>query len=617
MTESIGDLVRRMERDYTSGTTQTSKWVSYSMYDTINKIDAYLNSKHISGPEDKLGRKKPFFNISTALANVWFRATDIDRSAIKIRSTKSTQWLASFAATALLQRWMRTENFGMFLNEWGRVLSRYGSAVVKFVNNSSGLHISVVPWQMLIVDPVDFYPNPKIEILELTEGQLRERVATHGYDKDKVESLLYARSERKTLGGNTKDTKSDYVRLYEVHLVASKEELTEKESDEDTFVQQMWVLSFVADKSGERGKFDDFYLFKGEEKEDPYMITHLIPEDGRTLARGPIEQAFEAQWMVNHEAKLVKDTLDLANRLVYQTADQGFLNMNVLSGIETGGILVTQSPLTKVDTSKPDIVSAQNFAMQWKQLSQEINGVSEAMLGATPKSGTAWRQTEALLTESHNLFEVMTQNKHLYAEEMLRRRIVPWIKTQLDTTEEVVAILSSSGIQEFDSQFVPIEAVKRYNKRTSKLMFDNIDQLVSGNTIASPIQPFDQQQETQAVMQSLSQFGNRRFIKPSDLDNVSWKEVFKDFEWEFEYDAGGETRNIQEALSTLNTALKMVLTPGFEQNKRAQAIVGRVLEFTGAMSPVEFSALPSGPAPAMSGAAPTPDMALIGNGAAQ
>ena len=43
-------------------------------------------------------------------------------------------------------------------------------------------------------------------------------------------------------------------------------------------------------------------------------------------------------------------------------------------------------------------------------------------------------------------------------------------------------------------------------------------------------------------------------------------------------------------MATLNTALKMVMTPGFEQNTRAQNIVGRILELTNAMSPVEYYA---------------------------
>ena len=38
----------------------------------------------------------------------------------------------SFMATVLLQQWMREENFGSFLNDWGLELAGFNSAVCKF-----------------------------------------------------------------------------------------------------------------------------------------------------------------------------------------------------------------------------------------------------------------------------------------------------------------------------------------------------------------------------------------------------------------------------------------------------------------------------------------------------
>ena len=284
MQNTIHEKVRKQETNYISGTTQQSKYVNYSMIDTLDRIDAYHNSKHITGEKDSLGRDKPFFNIGIANTNVWYRATDIDRSWIKIRATKSKDWVDSFLATVHIQEWMRREDFGSFLNEWGRVLAKYGSAVPKFVENSSGLHISVVPWNRLIVDAVDFDADSQIEIIELSEAQLRERVKTHGYDQDGIDSLIEARKARETVGRMKKDNKNDYIKLYEVHGKLPLSYITGEENDEDTYVQQMQVISYVGEKKG-RGKteFQDFTIFKGKEEKSPYMITHLIKEDGRTL----------------------------------------------------------------------------------------------------------------------------------------------------------------------------------------------------------------------------------------------------------------------------------------------------------------------------------------------
>jgi hypothetical protein len=97
---------------------------TFDMRENINKIEAYINSKHISGDTDSMGREKPFFNIVTGIVNIWFRATDIDRKNIRIKSTKAEDTIMAFLGTVHLNQWMRKANFGVFLNDWGRTLAR-------------------------------------------------------------------------------------------------------------------------------------------------------------------------------------------------------------------------------------------------------------------------------------------------------------------------------------------------------------------------------------------------------------------------------------------------------------------------------------------------------------
>jgi len=61
--ETIAQLVRRLEAEDRRGNTKISKYVTFNFRETLNTIDAYLNSKHISGDTDSQGREKPFFNI--------------------------------------------------------------------------------------------------------------------------------------------------------------------------------------------------------------------------------------------------------------------------------------------------------------------------------------------------------------------------------------------------------------------------------------------------------------------------------------------------------------------------------------------------------------------------
>lgn len=590
MTESIGEIILKQEREYTRGTIQISKYVSHSMYDTLNRSDAYLNSQHIYGETDSQGRLKPFLNISTTAANVWFKATDIDTRHIRIFSKNRKNWINSFFINVILQDWIKREKFGQFLNEWGRVMSRHNSAMLKIIKNSKGLSLQVVPWNRLIVDQIDADQAPKIEVLELSEAELKRRIKTHQYDKDAVKKLIGAKKERETLDKHTKDNKSDYYKLYELHGELPEYHITDEESDDD-FVWQTHVISFVGGRDSKKDEPEEFTLYRGRTNGDPYLLTHLLKEDGRTLAIGPVELLFNSQWIQNHAAKSIKDQLDIASKLLLQTADPQFLGRNVLNELENGDILIhsPNMPLTQVHNASHDIVSWQNYATQFKNFGQELVGVSDALLGQQPKSGTAWRLQETILNEAYSLFEVFTENKGLYLVQILREHVLPYLLKQYDNNKEIASLLEKQDLEKIDKMFVKAEAARRINDKILK----NVSEIVEnpdGNLIGVAQRDQLIQQEETKLQEQLNQFGNQRFFAP---DKISWKEQLKDAEWDIEIEVTNEQHNMQEMLSTLNTALNVAVQPGFDQNPRAQHIVGKILELTGAMSPVEFYAIPS------------------------
>ncbi len=582
--DSVCSIVRQMEKDYQAGNTTISKYVSFDLYETINKVDAYLNSKHTSGSEDSIGREKPFFNIVTAARNIWYRATDIDRKNIKLRTPSTTLVAETFVANMLVKRWMKKARFGIFLNEWGRTQATYGSAVSKFVEKDGELHASVIPWNRIICDAIDFDANVKIEVLEFTPAQLRKQ---KGYDQEMVKQLLTALTAREDLNKQKKDNKANYVKVYEVHGEMSVADYKKgmgqepTEGDKDIFKQQMHVVSFVATKAG-RGKSDyqDFTLYCGYEKQDPYQKDDLISEDGRVLGIGAIENLFEAQWMVNHTAKQIKDTLDFASLLILQTSDGALVGRNVLSSLVTGDILIhaENSPLTQLN-NQHDITQIQAFSSQWQSLGREINGISEAMATGKVNAGSAWRQTEALLQESHSLFELMRQNKGLSIEDMFRKFVLPFVKTQMDTTEEVTDILESAGIAQFSSLYVPNESIRRTNKIKKDL-------ILSGQ-IAPDLPPNALEGD---ITKEMSGLGNVRSIKPSDLDSVTWKESLKDLEMEMEVDPTQEFEDVEESLTSLTTTLKTIAAfAGRPMNPNEQMVFNKIMEKAGNLSPIELS----------------------------
>lgn len=597
--KSLGALIREQEDNFIRGNTQISKYVNFSMHDTLEKIEAYANSKHISGEWDSQGREKPFFNIVTAAMNIWYRATDIDRKNVKFTPTQNSAVPLAFVANIILQNWMNDNRFGQFLNDWGRSLSKYGSTVLKFVENKEGITPSVIPWNRLIVDSVDFEANPKIEILELTEAQLKRRVKTHGYKLEAVQALCNALKARETIDKRKKDNKNDYIKLYELH--GELEDYYEKaangkpttDADMESYSQQMHVISFVGTKVGRKTEYEDFTLFAGLEEKDPYMITHLIKEDSRALSVGAIENLFQAQWMTNHSVKSIKDTLDITSRAVFQTADTHFVGRNVLSDFESGDIFVhgVNMPLSKVESSNVDISKWLNYSTMWQNVAQEITATPDALRGTNTPSNQPYSTTALLTASANSLFELMTENKGLHIEDMMNLFIIPYVKKQLKHTDQVVAILDDAGIAEIDTMYIPNEAIKRYNARTTAAVLNNAQATVSGGTL-SPIQPFNQQQEQQQIQQQNASQGNKRFFVPDDVDDsLTWAEVFSDFEWtSIQCDVTNEQVDKQANLQVLNTVLQTIASnPLILQNQNAMQIFSAILRETGAISPMQLS----------------------------
>lgn len=595
---NICQIIRDNEENYTTGYTNQGKYVKRSMYEVLQKIEAYLFSTHIMGRTDSLNREKPFFNIVSAASNIWYRATDLDRKDIVILPTESQQTALTFAGTALLQDWMNKEKFGHFLNDWGRSLARYGSSVVKFVKKEGRLIPSVITWNNLIVDQTDFYANPVIEKFYVTPAQLRQNF---NYDQEAVEDLISAVQVRENLEGTNVDNKSGFIEIYEIHGNLPLSCLDDNENHDTIYRQQMHIVSFLLNKDGE---YDEYTLYKGKEEKSPYMITHLIEEPGMTLSVGAVEYLFDAQWMVNHTAKQMKDYLDLASKLIFQTADSNFVGRNILSNIETGAILrhAPNMPLTQVNNTVGNIVALQNFGQMWKQLAQDITSTPDAYRGNTLPSGTPYSLGAILQQQAGSLFELMTENKGLYLEDMMREFVIPFIKTKMDTSDEIATILDEKGVTEIDSMYVPREAIKRYNK-------DAVDMIIKskGQEVPSPYQADLAQSQ---VKQELSTLGNMRFLKPSEIPTKTWKSLLKDLEWKVKVVVTNEPVDKQAVLQTLSTVLQSIASnPAILQDPTAKMIFGKILQQTAVISPIELSTSSSAPVPL-----PTPLPASSGDG---
>jgi hypothetical protein len=228
----------------------------------------------------------------------------------------------------------------------------------------------------------------------------------------------------------------------------------------------------------------------------------------------------------------------------------------------------------------------QNFGGEWKAVGNEIVGVSESMYGNSAPSGTAWRQVEALLNESHSLFELMTENKGLCIERMMREFIIPHIKKKMDTAEEIGAILDGYQLQKIDTKYVPAEATKRLSKKL-------INQIIATGDVPE-VTGGMVQAEVDGVKEELDMQGNQRFFKPDDIEDVTWKQVFDKLEWELEVDVTGEQSDNKSDMATLSTLFQTVVSKqGQPFTPEEKMVFDKILVKSNTVSPIELTTIPT------------------------
>jgi hypothetical protein len=248
----------------------------------------------------------------------------------------------------------------------------------------------------------------------------------------------------------------------------------------------------------------------------------------------------------------------------------------------SGDILIHEEnkPLTQLANSSHDITALQNFAMAWNNLGKEITSTPDAIRGNTMPSGTAFRQVAILNKESSSLFEVMVRTKKRYMEKILREFVVPHLKKKIDTNEEIVAILDSQGVSQIDQMYVPKEAVKRNNEYLK-------NEILSGKIAFNP----DLQSLQKQIQEEQNMLGNQRFIKPSDIESKTWKDILKDFEWEMDIEITDRDVDKQTMATNLIDLFKTLVNPNvqqFIQTPQGKMLYHKILESSSTINPIQL-----------------------------
>lgn len=526
--KTIFSEVLEIRKNYENDTVERIAGLNFSQYHTIRMIEFYSNSRYLDGMKDELGREKPFFNIINANVDTSVAATDVDMKDIILEAANSKSQDVSFVLNRLAQSWMRETNFSATLNEIGEVLPRYGGVLVKKTENGETLKIEVVHWKNVITDQIDIAGGVKIEKHWLDPVALSGKKSS--WDKDGVmKAMELCGTDR------MKDAPRGTVCVYEVEGKFPKTFIDEKADPTDFSLQCHYL---IADGSAQ------ISLYKEEVKESRYKYHPWKKVAGRGLGWGVVEDGEQAQIWTNDSIIQEQSTMELAGKVIVQTASKKYAGRNVLTEMDQGTVLEHEDnkPFSRVDLTPTSLPVWQTLVQRWGNQFDRSSSITDALRGETPPSGQAYR-LQALVTQaSASQFDYRREAKGIFISEIFFDWVIPHLVKKLNKGGEYGAEFSKEELDRIDETYI--------NKELQK----ELEAVKAQNGMVDPMQ-IDQM--TTDAMNKMAKNGANRYINfPKDF--------FKDIKCKIRVDLTGEQKNKMaqlESLANIFNQIQMTYNP--------------------------------------------------------
>jgi hypothetical protein len=589
---NIFSFVRQQRDDYKQKEVNIVDGLAYNQYQVIRRAELYYNSQFETGNKDSLGREKPFYNIVKSRVNLATRATDLDVKDVQVESDVSDDYVRSFLFAKENRNWMRDSGFAKLLNKMGKTRAKFGGVLVKKTEHNGELEIHVVPWKDVITDQTDIMKGVIIERHFYTPSELKAMESVW----DNVDKAIRTADEDKdeNTEHNTTETPGSYIEVFEIHgdlpvaylkIADGKEP---KEEDWYTYKQQVHIVAGVDDI----GYDDDneiiehgITLFYGKEKQSPYKYLPWDEVDGRGLGVGVVEDSFEAQVATNDAKMKERDLLELASKVIYQTADKK-IGKNVLTDIETGDIIThaDNKPLTQVNTLTGNIPVFENSVTSWKDQADRTTSTFESNTGENLPSGTPFRLGAIQNQEANSHFVYRLEEMGTFVEEIYTDWVMPYFEKKLKKGHTLASEFSREELDKIDEAYIE-----------SQLQEEILKQREQGVLIT------DVEAERQRLKQKMMQTKSHRFLEIPD-------EYYKNLKAKVRVIITNEQRNKAVMLESLSNILANIIKlPQVFPPAMVKKLLEKIMEISG-ISPIEISSSDTAQTPQTPQPEASPDM---------
>lgn len=544
----------------------------WHMIEHIKKSTLYKNSKFTTGPDDG---NRPFKNIVRPILNVAYRSEGFDVKDIEPFVDDSDLYWQSFLVKKFHDRWAWMNDVNSFIDELVESYVDMGGTLVKMVNSKIP---EIVPLQRLaFCDQTNLKGGPICEKYTFLADELYDMVDL-GWYSDKIdEAITMATAERSSTQNNGVNarTPSKYIEVYAIHGMLPSEWLGDQSLTKQ-YTRQTQYVTFYQDNKGEK---HGITLWKGAVKKNIYKVLLRDKIFGRALGLGGVEELFEPQVWTNYSQIQIKEMLDKAALIIWQTADADLAERENVSNVRKGQILkhAESMPLELVDTRALNLPAFENAAAEWEQHARTMGSADEAMLGKSPASGTPFKLQDLVVQQGNGLHDWRRGKIANFVGEIYRDWVIPYLVSDMKKGSKWLGELSLDEMQTLAENVA------------TNFVNEKVKDLILNYNVVSP-------EEMQTMIDTAKSVfmkgGNKKFIEIIEGE-------MEDAPINVQVNVAGKQKNLDVMTDKLVNIFRQIISnPQILAVPGMAKIFNQILEYSG-FSAVDFSSFANmKPAPA-------------------
>jgi hypothetical protein len=531
---NIFSQIRQEKTDFLNEFISIVPGYSFNQYETLKRINLYLNSK-FEGSSTYLNREKLFFNVVVPACEVATKMLDVDTKDIRLLPQDPKSFFASYLLEKELKQWLKTSKLANVLNQIADQGPKFGSVVLEKTKDGA----EVVDLRKLILDPtVETIGDSRFvtTISYMTPSELRETtwdnvdVAIerfgHGTGQESYEDES---------GGVNQLQSTPYIKVYKRYGEVPQYWIDGGKSEK--MVKALFIVAGAdAQEKNEQGQIIGEYgvvLFKSRwYKPYPFKDFHYTKIMGRWLGLGIVEALFDTQVRLNELKNQKRISMELSTIHLFQTKDKQVVR-NILTDLESGALLYSPNGIEPVVNEERNLSAFDSEEASYIQQGQRLSFAYDAVSGETSAASTTATAVINAQQQASSTFGFKRENYTNMLRDFFNDLVLPQIMTDL-TAEHIMRFTGSSQ-----------ELVKLDNAAAELHANDKIKEAVlAGKTLT----PEKVALEKQRALTEYKKMGDNRFIKLKD-------NFYKDVKFEFDFNIGNEQINPQAMADNIQALL--------------------------------------------------------------